>query len=288
MEKLTQVGFTNLDKVLYPAVSVRKSQVIKYYLAVAPRMLNFLSDRVVVSNRFPDGVDKEGFYEKDAPMGKPPWVETFTRYSESTQRDIRYVVCNNLDTLLWLANLSALEIHVTLSRVDSFEKPDLMLFDLDPEPPAGFDEAVKVALLLKEKLDALGLVSFVKTTGKKGLHVVLPIVREYSYVQTREFVHQVGKFIARETSLVVSEVSRSREPGKVYIDYPQNSSSKTLICPFSLRAESGATVSTPVEWGQLEEGLRPSQFNIFTVVESKKDPWKDILEKQRFTLLYSF
>ena len=282
MEKLTRVHFSNLDKVLYPAVTVRKAQVVRYYLSVAPRMLGFLNERVVVSNRFPDGVQEQGFYEKDAPNGKPDWVETFTRFSQSSRRYIRYVLCNNLDTLLWLANLSALEIHVTLSLVDAFEKPDLALFDLDPKPPAGFGEAIEVALLLKEKLDAMGLVSFVKTTGKKGLHVVLPIVREYTYAQTREFVHQVGKLMAKESHLVVSEASQSRDPGKVFIDYPQNSSSRTMICPYSLRAEPEATVSTPLDWSQLyEAGLTPSQHNIFTLTENNRNPWKDILESRQ-------
>ena len=281
MKSLTRVEFSNLEKVLYPAIGVTKGQVIEYYIRVAPRMLDFLMGRVAVMNRFPDGVDRKGFYEKDAPAGTPSWVDTFARYSESSHREIRYVVCNNLDTLLWLANLSALELHITLSSAESFERPNLVLFDLDPEPPAGFNEAIQVALLLKEKLEALGFVSYVKTTGKKGLHVVLPVVTEYSYPQSRAFVHQVGKYLAGESSLVVSEASQSREAGKVYIDYPQNSSWKTMVSPYSLRAERDATVSTPVEWHELEEGIRPETFNIYTVAKRKKDPWKGLLDHRQ-------
>jgi len=281
MDQLTRVKFTNLDKVLYPMLEVKKSQVIEHYIRMAPRMLSFLEGRAVVLNRYPDGVDHEGFYEKDAPRGTPDWVDTFTRYSEAAEREIDYVLCNNLDTLLWLANLAALELHVTLSRAASFENPDLVLFDLDPEPPFGFHEATDVGLLLKEKLDALGYESYAKTSGKKGLHVLMPIAGEHLFRQTREFVHGLGKRLASENEMVVSEVSQSRDPAKVYIDYPQNSKGRTMICPYSLRAEQGATVSTPLEWRELK-GTRPEELNIFSVSKRKIDPWEGFWEhKQR-------
>jgi bifunctional non-homologous end joining protein LigD len=209
MDRLTRVKFTNLDKVLYPRLGVKMSQVIEHYIRMAPLMLSFLEGRAVVLNRYPDGVDHEGFYEKDAPRGTPDWVDTFMRYSEAAEREIDYILCNNLDTLLWLANLAALELHVTLSRAVSFENPDLVLFDLDPEPPFGFQEAVDAGFLLKEKLDALGYESYTKTSGKKGLHVLMPIVSDYSFRQAREFVHELGKRLASESEMVVSEVSQS-------------------------------------------------------------------------------
>jgi bifunctional non-homologous end joining protein LigD len=276
MEKLTKVKFSNLDKVLFPKSGIRKAQIIEYYIKIAPKMLEFLADRPVVTTRYPDGIDQEGFYEKDAPKGTPSWVETFRRYSETAKRNVDYVVCNSLDTLLWLANLAALEIHVPLSRVDAYEKPDLVLFDVDPEPPADFDDAIEVAQLLKEKLDALSLVFFVKTSGKKGLHIVVPVVRSYSYKQTREFVHQIGKHLASESEVVVSEFPRSRDPGTVYIDYLQNSAGRTMICPYSTRAEEEATVSTPLEWRELKKGLKPQNFNISSVLERQVNPWEDL------------
>ncbi len=281
MDDLTKVSFTNLEKVLYPKLELKKSRVIEYYIRIAPRMLGFLKNRVVVMNRYPDGIDKAGFYEKDAPMGTPFWVETFNRYSVTAQRQINHIVCNNLDTLIWMANLAALEINITLSTIDNFDAPDLVLFDIDPEPPCSFDDATDIALSLKEKLDELNFRSFVKTSGKKGLHVVLPIVKSYNFKQTREFVHQFGKFLARESPRVVSEFRNSRDPGTVFIDYLQNTRGKTMIAPYSLRAEAHAPVSTPLEWKELKKGLRPEEFNIFTVLKRKNDPWEGLLESKQ-------
>ncbi len=281
MDDLTKVSFTNLEKVLYPDLELKKSKVIEYYIRVAPRMLGFLKNRVIVMNRYPDGIDKEGFYEKDAPMGVPPWVETFNIYSETAQREINYVVCNNLDTLIWMVNLAALEINITLSTIDNYDAPDFVLFDIDPEPPCSFDDVVDIALLLKEKLDELNFRSFVKTSGKKGLHVVLPIINNYNFKQTREFVHQFGKFLARESELVVSEFRNSRDPGTIFIDYLQNTRGKTMIAPYSLRAQPDAPVSTPLEWKELKKGLRPEEFNIFTVLKRKNDPWEGLLESKQ-------
>jgi bifunctional non-homologous end joining protein LigD len=280
-EKLTNVEFTNLDKVLFPKSKIRKRQVIQHFIRMAPKMLECLAERPVVLTRFPDGVDKEGFYEKDAPQGTPPWVETFKRYSETAKREVNYIVCNDVDTLLWLANLAALEIHMTLSGTESFLKPDLVLFDIDPEPPATFDDAIEVAKVLKQKLDSLHLKSFVKTSGKKGLHVVIPIVKDYSFQQVREFAHVIGKSIANSMKSVVSEFSHSRDPGTVFIDYLQNSHGRTMICPYSLRATPSATVSTPLEWNNIHKGLKPEEFNILTVQEIKKTPWKGLLRKRQ-------
>lgn len=277
MEKLTRARFTNLHKVLYPELGVKKYQIIEYYIKIAPLILDFLEGRIVTLNRFPEGVDSEGFYMKDAPRGTPSWVETFTRYSETAGREIHHIICNNLDTLLWLSNLASIEMHITLSRAPSYDKPDLILFDLDPEPPAGFRETVKVAFILKERLDALGLKSFVKTSGSKGLHVILPIIENYTFRQTREFVHEFGMHLARRTSRIVSEKVLSKEPGRVYIDYIQNSFGRTMVCPYSLRAVPEVTVSTPVNWRELER-LDPKDLNIFSVMKRKENLWEDFWE----------
>jgi bifunctional non-homologous end joining protein LigD len=281
LEKLTKVEFTNLDKILYPEAKVTKAQVIQYYIRMAHEMLDILKNRPIVLTRFPNGVDKEGFYEKDMPLGTPFWVKTFKKYSETARREISYVVCNDLDTLVWLANLAALEIHTTLSQIDAFEKPDLVVFDLDPEPPAGTDEVVGVALILKEKLDSLGLRSYVKTSGKKGLHVLVPIVREYSFAETRDYVHEIGRYLARDSAIVVSEFSKSKKPGTVYVDYIQNSHGRTMVCPYSLRATSKATVSMPLDWSEVKKGLKPEEFTLFSVAKSRGSPWKGMLEDRQ-------
>lgn len=280
-EQFTKVQFTNLDKVLYPALRITKAKVIEYYVKKAPDMLELLFNRPAVLTRFPNGVDSEGFYEKDAPIGTPPWVKIFRRYSEIAQKEIAYILCNDLDTLVWLANLAALEIHIILSRRDSYEHPDFVLFDIDPEPPAGFDDAISTTLLLREKLDTLSLRSYVKTSGKKGLHIVIPIVNEYTYRKTREFAHQIGKQLTKESEIVVSEFSQSRDPGTVFIDYLQNSHGRTMICPYSLRATPQATVSTPLAWKDVKKGLKPEEFNLSTVTKVESSPWKELLETRQ-------
>ena len=281
LERLTKAKFTNLNKIIYPNLHISKSKVIEYYIKIAPRILNFLKDRLLVTTRYPDGINEEGFYGKDAPKGTPSWVETFRRYSKTAKRNLDYIVCNNLDTLLWLANLAALELHIPLAKKDSYENPDLVLFDVDPEPPANINNAIEVAKLVKEFLDDLSLVSFVKTSGKKGFHIVVPIIPENSYKFTREFVHQIGKKLAKENEFIVSEFSRSQEPGTVYLDYGQNSSGKTMICPYSLRATKFASVSTPLDWKHLQKGLKPEEFNIFSVLESKSNPWKGFWDQKQ-------
>lgn len=281
MQGHRKVNFTNLHKVLYPSLGITKGQVIKYYLEVAPRMLAFLFDRPLTMHRFPDGIRKAGFYEKNAPKGKPYWVKTFRRFSEKAERDVEYVVCNDVETLAWLSNLAALEISAPLSKISSHEKPDLVFFDLDPEPPADFNDAIDVALILKEKLDLLGLKSYVKTSGRKGLHVVLPIVEKYTFKQTLAFVRQMGKFLAKESETVVSEFRQSKVPGTVFVDYAQNISFKTMICPYSLRAQKHAAVSTPLDWREVKRGLNPSELNIFSVVKREANPWKELLENKQ-------
>ena len=280
-ERLTRVNFSNLDKVLFPKLKITKAQVIEYYIKVAPRLLEVVADRAIVLTRYPDGVVAQGFYAKDMPKGTPSWVRTKTFYSDSAERNVNYIIVNDLDTLIWLANLAAIEIHMPLSRVDAREKPDFVLFDIDPEPPAGFDDAIAVALLLKEKLDQLGLQPYIKTSGKKGFHIVIPIVREYTYGRTREFAHVIGQFLARESEIVVSEFSETKTPNKVFMDYTQNSHGKTMVIPYGLRATPDATASTPLEWKEVKKGLKPESLNLFSVVKREEDPWKGILENRQ-------
>ena len=278
-EPLTKVEFSNLGKILFPESRITKGILIEYFIKIAPRMLEVLANRPLSLTRFPNGITKQGFYEKNAPEGIPSWVKTIKIHSKTAKRDVNYILCNDLDTLIWLANLAAIEIHVPLYTVNSGDKPDLIFFDLDPEPPASIEEATKVALVLKEKLDKLGLRSFVKTSGKKGLHVLVPIARKYSFNQTRLFAHKIGQFIANENEMVVSEFSETKKPGRVFIDYLQNSQGRTMVCPYSLRASPAAPVSTPLDWDEVKKGIKPAEFNIFTVPKRERNPWKEIFSK---------
>lgn len=279
MQGLTRVKFSNLDKLLYPELQLSKADIIEYYIKAAPKMLHLLRDRTLVRTRYPDGIKGKGFYEKDIPGGAPDWVQTFTKYSASVDKDTDYVVCNDLDTLIWLANLAALELHIPLSKIQAVAEPDLLLFDVDPEPPAGLNEAVQTALVLREYLESLGLASFVKTSGKKGLHVVIPLVSGISFKETSSFVHAVAIELARKNDFIVSERNQTNIPGTVLLDYPQNSERGTMIAPYSLRATREATVSTPLEWSELPT-LRPYDWNIFNVNTRKKAPWKKLFDER--------
>jgi len=285
LKQLTKVDLKNLDKIFYPDLNVSKGQVIEYYIKMAPRILPIVKDRPLVLTRYPDGINGEkfGFFEKNAPLGTPEWIKTKTIYSSASERDVHYVVCNDLDTLIWLANLAALEIHMPFSTVNDLDRPDFLFFDVDPEPPATTSDAAEVALLIKDKLSGLELTAFVKTSGKKGLHVVVPIVPKHTFGETRAFVHKIGIDLAKENEVIVSEFKDTKKPGKVFVDYLQNSPMRTMVAPYSLRPTSDATVSTPLEWNEAKKGIKPSDFNIFNVVKRKEDPWKNIFEK-RFKL----
>jgi len=276
MSRIGRVVVSNLDKVLFPAVGLTKREIIEYYIRIAPDMLPYLGGRPVVMNRFPDGVGNPGFYEKNAPGGTPDWVSISTRRSRTTGNIVRYIVCEDLDTLIWLANMAAIELNITLSPASDPEKPDVALFDIDPEPPAGMAEAVRVARALDDVLQGLGIVGYVKTSGKKGLHVVVPIRSGYSFSQVKKFVHATGILLSREIGGVVSEFSHSQDPGTVFVDYLQNSLGKTMACPYSLRPVPAAAVSCPLHWEELAPSLRPEDFTPATVTSRKDDPWKGI------------
>jgi bifunctional non-homologous end joining protein LigD len=232
-------------------------------------------------HRFPDGIGGEGFFEKDAPAGTPEYVEIFNHWSETAERDVHFVLCNNLDTLIWIANLASLEIHTTLSTTTSYNSPDLLLFDIDPEPPLTFDDVIDVARVVKDHLEARGIRPFVKTSGKKGVHIVVPLVSGYTFSEVRDFAHGIGKDIARDTQKVVSEFPRSRDAGTVFIDYLQNAHGKTMVAPYSLRATPGATVSTPLQWEDLSPGIYPEDFNIKTVLSRDGEPWREIFDNRQ-------
>ena len=282
LKDLTKVELKNLDKVFYPKTKVTKGQVVEYYIRMAPKILPIISDRPLVLTRYPDGIEGEtmSFFEKNAPEGTPGWVKTKAIYSPTSKRDVKYIVCNDLDTLIWLANLAALEIHMPFSKIDSLDKPDLLFFDVDPEPPATLGDAAEVALLLRDKLRDLGLTPIVKTSGKKGLHVIIPIEPEHTFEKARAFVHEIGVTLAKESEIVVSEFKDTKKPGKVFADYLQNSPLRTMVIPFSLRPTPDATVSTPLDWSEVKKGLNPVDYTISTVVKQTGNPWKDIFEKK--------
>jgi len=278
---LTRVHLTNLGREMYPALHITKKEVITYYIRMAPRILPFVHNRPLTMLRFPGGLRGEAFYEKDAPQGTPEYVDIFTRYAKTADREVHFVLCNNLDTLIWLANLASLELHVTLSTAGAYDSPDLLLFDLDPEPPLLFDDTIDVAHSVRERLEDAGIQSYVKTSGKKGLHIVVPLSAGYRFDEIRAFAHSMGKNIARDTPHVVAEFPHSQDPGTIFIDYLQNAHGKTMAAPYSLRATDTATVSAPIRWDQLRHGVRPEDFNIRTMLSGNEDPWSGIFDTRQ-------
>jgi bifunctional non-homologous end joining protein LigD len=281
LRDLTRVNLTNLSREMYPALHVTKQEVITYYIRMAPRILPFIHNRPLTMHRFPNGVGGEAFYEKDAPQGTPDYVDIFTHYTKTADREVHFVLCNNLDTLIWLANLASLELHVTLSTAGAYDSPDLLLFDIDPEPPLSFDDTIDVALIVHERLEEEGIRSYVKTSGKKGLHIVVPISAGYRFEEIRTFVHRMGKTIARDTPHVVAEFPHSLDPGTIFIDYLQNAHGKTMAAPYSLRATDGATVSAPLSWEELKHKVHPEDFNIRTMLSGNEDPWRGIFDNRQ-------
>jgi bifunctional non-homologous end joining protein LigD len=243
-----QLRLVNLDKVLYPQVGFTKAQVIDYYTRASAALLPHLRDRPLTLKRYPNGVDQPYFYEKRCPKHRPPWVAT------AEADGIEFCLVNDLASLVWLANLADLELHVPLARAKSYREPDMVVFDLDPGAPAGLVQCCEVALLLRGLFDSLGLKCYAKTSGSKGLQVYLPLNRSgISYDDTKPFARAVAEVLEREQpDRIVSNMKKSLRPGKVLVDWSQNDPHKTTVCVYSLRAKERPTVSAPVTWKEVE------------------------------------
>jgi bifunctional non-homologous end joining protein LigD len=271
---------TNLRKVFWPAEGYTKADLIGYYEGVARWMLPYLRDRPLVLTRFPDGIAGKSFYQKDAPEFAPAWVRTERIYSRDTERDIAYLVVDDVEMLRYVANSAAIPIHCWASRVPSLERPDWLVLDLDPKG-APFTDVVRVALALRRILDDLALPSYVKTSGATGLHILLPLGARYTYEQARTFARLLA-VLGVEAEPEISTVARPLRDrgGKVYIDFGQNGHGQTIVAPFSLRPLPGAPASCPLEWREVAPRLDPARFNLKTIAarfEKIADPLAPVL-----------
>ena len=251
------LALSNLQKVLYPSTGFTKGELIDYYAKVADTMLPHLKDRPVSLKRYPDGVDGEGFFAKNAPAGTPEWVRTVklpAPGSTKNREEVEYVLVDDLPTLVWLANLAAIELHVPQWKVGPRGKAhgaDLLVFDLDPGAPASIVECCQVAQRLRDELAADGLTAYPKTSGSKGMQLYAPI-KEIGDEATSAYAKQLAQRLEeREPELVVSRMRRTLRPGKVLIDWSQNNPAKTTVAPYSVRARPAQTVSTPVSWDEV-------------------------------------
>jgi bifunctional non-homologous end joining protein LigD len=254
------VSLSNLQKVLFPEAGFTKAQVIDYYTRVASVLLAHLQGRPLTLKRYPEGVEAGHFYEKQAPSHRPDWVRTApleVRGSTKGRRTIEFVLCEDLPTLVWLANLADLELHTSLARADHYDRPTILAFDLDPGPPATIVECAEVALRLREALEHLGLEGFCKTSGSKGMQLYVPLNTPTGYVHTKPFAHQLAMVLERaHPELVVSDMRKELRPGRVLIDWSQNDLHKTTVCVYSLRAKAQPTCSTPLAWEEVEAVTR--------------------------------
>ena len=266
------VKLSNLDKLFWPDAGITKGDLLDYYREVAPVVVPHLRARPFTMRRYPDGAYGKVFFQKDAPKGMPEWIERFrvqvsTRERPPKRRWIEAPLVNDERALLWVVNMGCIDLNAWYSRVDRPDRPDFVLFDLDPSPDVGFPEVVQVALLVRQALDALGLVSFAKTSSAEGMHVLLPVERRYTYAQTREFCEIVAGALARtHRGLVTTEWSKAKRRG-VLIDANQNGEGKTIASVYSVRPRPGAPVSTPLRWDEVGESLDPTAFTMDAVLE---------------------
>jgi bifunctional non-homologous end joining protein LigD len=263
---------SNLDKLFWPEEGITKGDLLSYYQSVADVLVPHLKDRPFTMKRYPDGWQGQFFFQKDAPKHMPDWIETreievSTRESPRSRKRIRAPLVNDELALLWMVNMGCIDMNTWYSRVDKPERPDWVLFDLDPSPDVGFKETVQVALLVKQALDALKLESFVKTSGSDGIHVLVPIARRHTYADTRQFAEIIAGALARSyRGLVTTEWTKAKRRG-VLIDSNQNGEGKTIASVYSVRPKAGAPVSTPLRWDEVTEDLDPADFTMDVVLD---------------------
>jgi len=264
-----KLSLSNLDKVLYPETGFTKAQVIDYYLHVAPVMLPHIASRAVTIKRYPEGVDGDFFFQKNAPAHRPDWVPTAkipSPGSTKSRETIEYILGGDLPTLIWAANLAALELHTPMWRYPQIGEPDLLVFDLDPGPPATVVECCEVALLLRPLLTEHGLTPVAKTSGGKGLQLYASVDGMTS-PQTSDLAKGLAERLEQEQpKLIVSKMTKALRSGKVLIDWSQNNAAKTTVAPYSLRARPQPTVSTPVTWDEMQACKRATDL-VFTADE---------------------
>jgi bifunctional non-homologous end joining protein LigD len=267
---------SNLEKVLYPATGFTKKQVIDYYARIAPAMLPHLEGRALTRKRYPNGVDAEFFYEKNAPMHRPDWVKTAPIWSEGNHRTVHYILADDLPSLIWLANLAAIELHPSLALAKDIARPTMMVFDLDPGPPANIVQCCQVGLWLREVFEKFGLESFPKTSGSKGLQIYVPLNTPTNFDETKTFSHALAQLLEHDhRDLVVSDMKKQLRTGKVFVDWSQNDEHKTTVAVYSLRARERPTVSTPVRWKEVETALKKKDPALLVFEAADCDPRRE-------------
>ena len=279
-----KVQITHPDKVFFPDEGYTKGDVINYYNTVYPCIIRYMKDRPESLLRMPNGIKEAGFFHKDAGLTGPDWVKSIPLFSESADKEINYIICNDRATLLYMANLGCIEMNPWNSRLKHLDRPDYLVMDIDPSEKNTFEQVIETANVIKEILDKAGAPSFPKTSGATGIHVYVPLGAKYTYDQCKDFAHMIAMMtqsaLPSFTSLERSLSKRGKD--NIYIDFLQNRKGQTLSCAYSLRPKAGATVSTPLEWSEVKSGLHPSNFtmnNIMDRIQKKGDIFSGVLLK---------
>lgn len=279
-----KVKLTNQNKLYYPKDGVTKGDVIAYYQSVADYILPHLKNRPQSLNRFPNGIDGMSFYQKDASDDTPAWLETEKVFSESNEKYINYLICNDKAALAYLNNLGCIEMNVWTSNIKTLDKPDYLVLDLDPSDNNTFEDVITTAKTVKEILDAGAIDGYCKTSGSSGIHIYIPMGAKYTFDQVKDFGHVLMQMVQKKLPEITT-LERSlqkRDKDKIYLDYLQNRRGQTLASVYSMRPKNGAPVSMPIEWKELQKGLKPTDFNIENALERMEkngDLFKPVLGK---------
>ena len=272
-----KVELSNLDKILFPEDGIVKAEIIEYYLKIAPTLLNHVKGRALTLIRFPDGIHGESFYQKNRPPWAPDWLE-FVNLGVEEKKD--YIVATEPASLVWLANLAALELHQLHSRKPNYEYPDYMVFDMDPPEGYDFKKLIPIALELKETIENFGYTAFPKTTGGKGIHICCPLEPKHDFHAVFEAAQLIAKpFVEQKSTETTLQIKKDARKGRVLIDIYRIRSGQSIVSPYSIRGRVGAPVSMPLTWEQLKTVTDPKEFNIRTTLEKvlrDGDAWEGI------------
>ena len=279
-----QVKLTNQNKLYFPKDQVTKGDVIDFYQNISKYILPYLKNRPQSMNRFPNGIDGMSFYQKDAAEETPDWIETQKIFSESTEKYINYIICNDKAAMAYLNNLGCIEFNTWTSQVNTLDQPDYLVLDLDPSENNTFDEVIETAKMVKKVLDRGKIEGYCKTSGSSGIHIYIPMGAKYSFEQVKDFGHILMQLVQKELPQLTTleRALQKRDKNKIYLDYLQNRRGQTLASVYSLRPKNGAPVSMPIEWSELKPGLKPTDFNIENAIsrlEKKGDLFKPVLGK---------
>jgi bifunctional non-homologous end joining protein LigD len=278
------VKLTNQDKIYFPKDGITKGDVIEYYQSVAEYILPYLKNRPLSLNRFPNSIEEQGFYQKDAGDNMPDWIKTTEVYSESNDKYIDYVYCNDKATLAYLNNLGCIDLNPWNSALPDLEHPDYLVLDLDPSKKNTFDDVIETALQVNEVLNSVKIKGYCKTSGSTGIHVYIPMGGKYDFDQVKDFAHILMKQVHTQLPEITT-LERSlqkRDDNKIYLDYLQNRTGQTLASAYSLRPKEGASVSMPLEWDEVKPGMKPTDFTIDNAldrIKEKGDLFKPVLGK---------